>query len=101
MNIEKRIEQAKREWENIEYGDRPLIFIGSATCGANGDVTNFIVPGGIQIGFTGQSVRHNDGRQLQRVGLVPHVEVQPTIRGIREGRDEVLEKAIEYPQGRQ
>ncbi len=71
-------------------------FIGSPTAGANGDVTNFSVPGGIFIYFTGQAVRHADGRQLQRIGLVPDVEVHPTLKGIREGRDEVLEKALEY-----
>jgi hypothetical protein len=26
---------------------------------------------------------------------VPDIEIKPTIKGIREGRDEVLEKAIE------
>jgi C-terminal processing protease CtpA/Prc len=71
-------------------------FIGSPTAGANGDVTQFCVPGGIWIHFSGQAVRHADGRQLQRVGLVPDLEVRPTIQGIRSGRDEVLDKAIEY-----
>ena len=73
-------------------------FIGSPTAGADGDVTNFCVPGGFFIYFTGQAVRHADGRQLQRVGLVPDVEVHPTLKGIRAGRDEVLEKALEYLQ---
>jgi hypothetical protein len=71
-------------------------FIGSNTAGANGDVTNFSVPGGIRIGFTGQGVRHADGRQLQRVGLVPDIEVKPTIAGLRAGKDEVLERAMEF-----
>jgi C-terminal processing protease CtpA/Prc len=71
-------------------------FIGSPTAGADGDTTNFTVPGGISITFSGHAVRHADGRQLQRVGLLPDVEVKPTIQGIREGRDEVLERAIEY-----
>lgn len=71
-------------------------FIGSPTAGANGDVTSFRVPGGIGIMFTGEAVQHIDGRQLQRVGLVPHIEVRPTIKGIREGRDEVLERAVSY-----
>jgi C-terminal processing protease CtpA/Prc len=71
-------------------------FIGSPTAGANGDITNFTVPGGIRITFSGHGVRHADGRQLQRVGLLPDIEVRPTIQGIRKGRDEVLERAIEY-----
>ena len=71
-------------------------FIGSPTAGANGDVTNFTLPGGLSVRFTGHDVRHADGRQLQRIGLVPHIEVRPTIRGIREGKDEVLERAISF-----
>jgi C-terminal processing protease CtpA/Prc len=68
-------------------------FVGSPTAGANGDVTNLVVPGGILVWFSGHDVRHADGRQLQRVGLQPDVPVRPTIAGIRAGRDEVLEKA--------
>ena len=71
-------------------------FIGSNSAGANGDTTNVVLPGGIIVMFTGHDVRHADGRQLQRIGLVPDVAVTPTIRGIREGRDEVLERAIAY-----
>ena len=74
-------------------------WIGSPTAGANGEITSLAVPGGITVGFTGQSVRHPDGRQLQRVGLAPDVEATPTLRGIREGRDEVLDRALEYLRG--
>lgn len=74
-------------------------FVGSHSNGANGDVTRFFVPGGIGVSLSGHSVRHADGRQLQRVGLVPDVEVRPTIKGVREGRDEVLERALEYLRG--
>ena len=73
-------------------------FIGSHTAGANGDVTNTVLPGGLIVRFSGHDVCHADGRQLQRIGLVPHLEVKPTIRGIREGRDEVLEHAITFLQ---
>ncbi len=73
-------------------------FVGSHTAGANGDVTNLWVPGGILVRFSGQAVKHADGRQLQRIGLVPHVEARPTIEAIQSGRDEVLEKALEYLQ---
>jgi C-terminal processing protease CtpA/Prc len=71
-------------------------FIGSQTAGANGDVTAAALPGGLHFTFSGLDVRHADGRQLQRVGLVPDVEIKPTIAGVRAGRDEVLERAIQY-----
>ena len=73
-------------------------FIGSPTQGANGDVTYLSVPGGIYVRFSGQGVWHADGRQLQRMGLQPIVEVRPTLAGIRAGKDEVLDRAIEYLQ---
>jgi C-terminal processing protease CtpA/Prc len=47
------------------------------------------------VNFTGQSMRLRDGSRLQRVGIVPDVEVEPTLAGIRAGRDEVLERAVE------
>ena len=31
---------------------------------------------------------------IQRIGIVPDIEVRPTIEGIRAGRDEVLDAAI-------
>jgi len=71
-------------------------FIGSGTTGANGDVTYFYAPGNIQIVFTGHDVRWPDGTQLQRVGLIPDIFVEPTIRGLADGRDEVLDRALEY-----
>jgi C-terminal processing protease CtpA/Prc len=71
-------------------------FIGSPTNGTNGDVTMMVLPGNISVVFTGQDVRHADGRQLQRVGIQPHIKVAPTIEGIRSGRDEVLDRAIEF-----
>jgi C-terminal processing protease CtpA/Prc len=71
-------------------------FIGSQTAGANGDVTYFAVPGIASVRFSGHDVRHADGRQLQRIGLVPDVPAAPTIQGIREGKDEVLERAMRY-----
>ena len=71
-------------------------FIGSPTAGANGDVTTVLLPGQALMSFSGHSVRHADGRQLQRLGLQPHVPVRPTIGGVRAGRDEVLEAALRY-----
>jgi C-terminal processing protease CtpA/Prc len=75
-----------------------VTFIGTPTNGTNGDITNFILPGNLTVVFTGHDVRHSDGRQLQRVGVQPHITVAPTIGGIREGRDEVLEAAVKYLQ---
>ena len=55
-----------------------------------------VLPGNLPISFSGHSVRHADGRQLQRLGIQPHMRVWPTIRGLVAGRDEVLDAAIKY-----
>ena len=73
-----------------------VTFIGTPTAGANGDITYMVLPGNLQVSFTGHNVRHADGRQLQRVGIQPTIRVAPTIRGTIEKRDEVLERAIKF-----
>ena len=49
--------------------------------------------------FSGHDIRHADGRQLQRVGLHPDVEVRPTLKGVQSGRDEVLDRALQLARG--
>ncbi len=71
-------------------------FIGSPTTGANGTVTEFHIPGSMTVTFTGEKYFFPDGTQLQRVGLQPDVHAVPTIAGLRAGRDEVLETAIDW-----
>ncbi|WP_206367765.1 hypothetical protein [Sphingobacterium chungjuense] len=45
--------------------------------------------------ISGIGVYYPDGTETQRVGVAPDIEVKPTIDGIKAGRDELLEKAIE------
>lgn len=69
--------------------------IGSQTAGADGNVSLIILPGNIKTYMTGIGVYYPDGRETQRIGIKPDIEIKPTIEGIRSKRDEVLEKAIE------
>jgi hypothetical protein len=73
-----------------------VTFIGTHTHGSNGDITSIRLPGGWRMRFTGQAVRHVDGRQLQQVGIQPTIVAEPTIAGIRAGKDEVLDRAIQF-----
>jgi len=75
-------------------GDNTTI-IGSTTAGSIGINPNIVLPGGLSTTITGIGTYYPDGRETQRIGIVPDIEVKPTINGIREGRDELLEKAIE------
>lgn len=70
--------------------------VGSQTAGADGNVTFIGLPGGIRCNFTGVGVYYPDGRETQRIGIVPDIKVEPTIEGIRAGKDEVLERALQF-----
>jgi C-terminal processing protease CtpA/Prc len=68
--------------------------VGSTTAGADGNVSSIALPGGLRSAISGIGVFYPDKRPTQRVGIIPDIEVRPTIRGVREGRDEVLDAAI-------
>lgn len=69
--------------------------VGQPTAGTNGNINVFTLPGGYNVSFTGMKVVKNDGSQHHGIGIQPHVYVEKTIEGIKAGRDEFLEKAIE------
>ena len=92
---ERSLSQAEHTGLFFEAANH-TVFVGSPTMGANGDVTAVTLAGDVTVYFTGQSVRHADGRQLQRVGLQPDIMVRPTVKGIQSGHDEVLERALRY-----
>ncbi|MGC3977422.1 MAG: S41 family peptidase [Paludibacteraceae bacterium] len=88
--------QSHAEFMTMMYRCSPTAtVIGSTTAGADGNISFISLPGNVQTGITGLGVYYPDGRETQRIGIVPDIVVKPTIKGIREGRDEVLEKAIE------
>lgn len=72
------------------------IVVGSTTAGADGNVSPIPLPGGLRTMISGIGVFYPDKKPTQRVGIVPDIVVTPTIDGIREGRDEVLEKALRH-----
>jgi carboxyl-terminal processing protease len=72
------------------------ITIGSQTAGADGNVTSIMIPGGITMYFTGLGIFYPSGAPTQHVGVKVNIPIKPTIPGISEGRDEVLERAITY-----
>jgi hypothetical protein len=76
--------------------DRKLgTIVGGTTAGANGNVVRFPVPGGFTIGFTGMRVTGHDGTTpFHLVGVQPDIPAEPTIDGVRRGRDEVLDRAL-------
>ena len=69
--------------------------LGSQTAGADGNTTPITLPGGLKTLMTGIGAYYPDGRETQRVGLVIDVPVRPTVAGLRQGRDELRDRAVE------
>lgn len=69
---------------------------GSTTAAADGNVSAIYLPGNIRTMISGIGVYYPDGRETQRIGIIPDVEVKPTVKGIQKGIDEVLESAINW-----
>ncbi len=74
--------------------------VGSTTAGADGNISRITLPGGIATNISGIGVYYPDGTETQRVGIVPDVVVTPILRGFLDGRDEVLEKAVQIIEGK-
>lgn len=89
------LSQSQAEYTSMAFraGDNTTI-IGSTTAGADGNVSAILLPGGLRTMISGIGVNYPNGQETQRIGIVPDIEVKPTIEGIRNGKDELLEKAI-------
>ncbi|MEN8006868.1 MAG: S41 family peptidase [Candidatus Krumholzibacteriota bacterium] len=72
------------------------VVVGSTTAGADGNVSRIPLPSGLKVMMSGIGVFYPDKTPTQRVGIVPDILATPTIEGVREGRDEVLEAALRH-----
>ncbi len=89
--------QSQAEFTAMAFRTAPNSKVfGSTTAGADGNVSSISLPGGINTMISGLGVYYPDGKETQRIGIVPDVEIKPTIKGIKDGKDEVLEKAVEW-----
>ena len=82
------------EYTAMAFRAAGAVIVGSTTAGADGNVSALPLPGGLRTMISGIGVFYPDKKPTQRVGIVPDHVVQPTIAGIRAGRDEVLEAAV-------
>lgn len=89
------ITQSQAEYTTMAFRSAPgALVIGSTTAGADGNVSTVPLPGGLSSLISGIGVFYPDNRPTQRLGIIPDIEVRPTIEGIRAGRDELIEEAI-------
>lgn len=70
--------------------------IGSQTGGADGNVSGIDYIKGFHSQFSGIGVYYPNKKETQRIGIIPDIEIKPTIKGIQEGKDEVLDRAIQF-----
>lgn len=87
--------QSNAEYTTMALRAGGATVIGSTTAGADGNVSDFKLPGGIRTLISGIGVYYPDGKETQRIGIVPDIEVKPTVKGFQAGKDEVLDKALE------
>lgn len=88
--------QSQAETTTMMFKQHPKAkIIGSNTSGANGDIIRFKIAD-LNTCFTGLGAYYPDGRETQRIGIIPDIIIKPTIKGIQEGKDEVLERALNY-----
>lgn len=71
-----------------------VTIIGSQTAGSDGANYRFEIIKGIWTSFTTYGVFYPNKKETQRIGIVPDIEVKPTILGIQQGKDEVLDRAV-------
>ena len=88
--------QSQAEYTSMTFKTAPNItVIGSTTAGADGNLSSIVLPGNIYTGISGVGIYYPDGKETQQVGIVPDLQVTPTIQGIISGKDELLEKAVQ------
>jgi hypothetical protein len=85
-------------WMGIVEAYKLGRIVGEPTAGTNGNINRLRLPGGYNVIFTGMKVLKHDGSRHHGVGIIPTHPVSPTTAGIRAGRDEQLEKALEILQ---
>jgi C-terminal processing protease CtpA/Prc len=75
---------------------RRVTVIGGSTAGADGNVTAVRLPGGYSTYFSGLEVLYPDGAQTQQTGIRIDIKVEPTVAALKQGKDEMLERAIQF-----
>ncbi|MGA2851369.1 MAG: S41 family peptidase [Terracidiphilus sp.] len=89
------VTQSQAEYTTMAFRASPqTVVVGSTTAGADGNVSSIPLPGGFHSQISGIGVFYPDGKPTQQIGIVPDKTVRPTVEGIRDGRDEVLEEGV-------
>lgn len=94
--IVNELSQSQAEYTAMSFkAGQNTTIVGSTTAGADGNVSTILLPGGLRTMISGIGIYYPDGKETQRIGIVPDVRIEPTVDGIKAGKDEVLDKVIE------
>ena len=74
--------------------------MGQKTYGSTGQPLIFELPGGASARICTKKDVFPDGREFVGYGIIPQVEVSPTVEDFIQNRDPVLEKAVEVLKGK-
>lgn len=92
--IDGRVISAGESYASLVEHYKLGTLVGQPTAGTNGEVNTLTLPGGFVVRFTGLKAVKQDGSQLHGIGIIPNIYVEQTAKGIKEGRDEILERAV-------
>lgn len=70
--------------------------IGTNTAGAAGNINTMELPGNYRLIWTGMRVIHSDGSAQFMQGIKPHIRMERSIQGVRQGEDELLKRAMSF-----
>lgn len=77
-------------------GQKHMIKIGERSFGSTGQPYLFDLPGGGSARVCTKKDTYPDGREFVGVGVIPDIEVAPTVQDFIDNKDPVLDKALSY-----
>jgi len=93
--INEHTQSAAELWAMIFKKVPNVIFVGSQTSGADGNIVSIKLTDGNELYFSGLGIYYPNGAETQRIGIQPDVVIRPTLQSIRNKEDLLLEKAFQ------
>lgn len=90
--------QSRGEWYSmmLRQWNKNTTVIGSQTAGTDGDLKELNLPGGYRFIFTGNAIFYPDGKETQRIGIIPDVKFKPSALEALDPNDAHLKRAIRF-----
>lgn len=73
-----------------------ITFIGSSTAGSPTEGVEIALPGRLSVAVPAAELRRTDGSAWQRVGISPVIDARLTVRLVRSGADDVIDRAQQW-----